>query len=88
MWLNAASSIKYPTAFGNERRVEITGEAYFEITHDAVRPFKVMIYPADGGAGRGGEVEVLGTHFNINAYGDGTDNSYDPVGRERSRSRR
>lgn len=71
VWLNAASSIKYPTAFaGNERRVEITGEAYFEITHDAVRPFKVMIYPADGGPGRGGEVEVLGTHFNINAYGD------------------
>ncbi|OQP45873.1 hypothetical protein A4H97_32040 [Niastella yeongjuensis] len=71
VWLNAASSIKYPTAFAaNERRVEITGEAYFEITHDIVRPFKVMIYPADGGIGRGGEVEVLGTHFNINAYGD------------------
>ncbi|AEW01223.1 hypothetical protein A4D02_32880 [Niastella koreensis] len=71
VWLNAASSIRYPTAFvGNERRVEITGEAYFEITHDAVRPFKVMIYPAEGATGRGGEVEVLGTHFNINAYGD------------------
>jgi transmembrane sensor len=71
VWLNAASSIKYPTAFaGNERRVEITGEAYFEITHDAAKPFKVMIYPANGATGRGGEVEVLGTHFNINAYGD------------------
>ncbi|MBO9203271.1 MULTISPECIES: FecR family protein [Niastella] len=71
VWLNAASSIKYPTAFsGGERRVEITGEAYFEIAHNAVKPFKVMIYPADGGTGRGGEVEVLGTHFNINAYGD------------------
>jgi len=74
VWLNAASSIRYPTAFtGNERRVEITGEAYFEITHDVVKPFRVLILPPNGGiegGGRGGEVEVLGTHFNINAYGD------------------
>jgi transmembrane sensor len=69
VWLNAASSIRYPTAFaGNERRVEVSGELYFEITKDN-KPFKVTIIPADGG-GRGGEVEVLGTHFNINAYGD------------------
>ncbi|OQP59247.1 hypothetical protein A3860_37985 [Niastella vici] len=71
VFLNAASSIRYPTTFsGNERRVEITGEAYFEIAHDAVKPFKVMVFPGEGGSGRGGEVEVLGTHFNINAYGD------------------
>ncbi len=70
VWLNAASSIRYPTAFaGNERRVEVSGELYFEITKNIEKPFKVTIIPADGG-GRGGEVEVLGTHFNINAYGD------------------
>lgn len=62
VWLNAASSIKYPTAFiGNERKVEISGEAYFEIVHNAA-PFKVSV--------NGMEVKVLGTHFNINAYND------------------
>lgn len=70
VWLNAASSIRYPTAFaGNERRVEVSGELYFEITKNIEKPFKVTIIPSDG-SGRGGEVEVLGTHFNINAYGD------------------
>lgn len=65
VWLNAASSIKYPTLFtGNERQVEITGEAYFEIAHNAAKPFKVFF------AGRSGQVEVLGTHFNINTYDD------------------
>jgi ferric-dicitrate binding protein FerR (iron transport regulator) len=63
VWLNAASSMRFPTAFkGNERKVEITGEAYFEIAKDAAMPFKVI-------AG-GGEIRVLGTHFNVNAYGD------------------
>jgi transmembrane sensor len=63
VWLNAASSIKYPTAFtGKDRKVEITGEAYFEIAHDASKPFKVRV--------NGMEVNVLGTHFNINAYHD------------------
>jgi len=63
VWLNAASSMRFPTAFkGNERKVEITGEAYFEIAKDASRPFKVMT--------GGGEVQVLGTHFNVNAYAD------------------
>ena len=63
VWLNAASSITYPTAFtGNERKVEITGEAYFEIAHDANKPFKVGL--------NGMEVKVLGTHFNINGYND------------------
>jgi transmembrane sensor len=43
VWLNAASSIKYPTTFsGNERKVEITGEAYFEVVHNAAKPFRVV----------------------------------------------
>lgn len=64
VWLNAASSIRYPTAFtGKERKVEVTGEAYFEVAKNAVMPFRVNI---DNRA----EVEVLGTHFNINAYRD------------------
>lgn len=64
VWLNAASSLRFPTAFpGKERKVEITGEAYFEIAKDASRPFRVNV------AGKQ-EVEVLGTHFNINAYSD------------------
>ena len=63
VWLNAASSLKYPVVFsGKERKVEITGEAYFEIAKDATRPFKVQLNQM--------EVEVLGTHFNINSYTD------------------
>jgi len=63
VWLNAASSISYPVAFaGNERVVEITGEAYFEVAKDAQHPFKVKVGNQT--------VEVLGTHFNINAYTD------------------
>jgi hypothetical protein len=63
VFLNAASSIRFPTAFtGNERNIEITGEAYFEVAKDAQKPFKVKV--------KGIEVEVLGTHFNINAYDD------------------
>jgi len=68
VWLNAASSIRFPTAFtGNERKVEITGEAYFEVAKDAAKPFRVEFDNQSGGKG---EVEVLGTHFNINAYPD------------------
>ena len=67
-WLNAASSIHFPAAFtGKERRVEITGEVYFEVAHDRSKPFKVEFSNA---AGRKGEVEVLGTHFDVNAYPD------------------
>ena len=63
VWLNAASSIKYPVAFiGNERRVELTGEAYFEVAHNAEKPFRVI--------SNGQTVEVLGTHFNVHAYND------------------
>ncbi|HWK06599.1 MAG TPA: FecR domain-containing protein [Puia sp.] len=63
VWLNAASSLKYPTIFsGKQREVEVTGEAYFEITADKTKPFRVLA--------NGMEVEVLGTNFNINAYND------------------
>ncbi|MET7000335.1 FecR family protein [Chitinophaga defluvii] len=62
VWLNAASSLRYPTVFtGKERLVEITGEAYFEVTKDVRQPFKVQIDEKTA-------VEVLGTHFNVNAY--------------------
>lgn len=63
VWLNAASSIRFPVFFaGNERRVEITGEAYFEVAKNISKPFKVKTTAS--------EIEVLGTHFNINAYED------------------
>jgi transmembrane sensor len=62
VWLNAASSLRYPTFFnGKERRVEITGEAYFEVAKNAQMPFKVSINKET-------EIEVLGTHFNVNSY--------------------
>jgi ferric-dicitrate binding protein FerR (iron transport regulator) len=68
VWLNAGASIRYPVAFtGNERMVEITGEAYFEVAHQATRPFYVHV---SGQKGNGMDVQVLGTHFNINAYPD------------------
>jgi transmembrane sensor len=63
VWLNALSSITYPLHFtGNERNVKISGEAYFEVAHNARMPFKVH-------AGNQ-TVEVLGTHFNIMAYAE------------------
>lgn len=63
VWLNAASSIKFPTAFtGAERKVEITGEVYFEVAHNAAKPFKVLSNKQ--------AIKVLGTHFNVNAYPD------------------
>ncbi|MDN5285390.1 MAG: FecR family protein [Mucilaginibacter sp.] len=63
VWLNAASSITYPTSFaGTNREVAITGEAYFEVAHNAAKPFRVK--------SNGQVIEVLGTHFNINAYTD------------------
>lgn len=64
VWLNAASSIRYPVAFtGNTREVNITGEAYFEVAADASKPFSVFFSEKS-------VVEVLGTAFNINAYAD------------------
>jgi len=63
VWLNAESSLKYPTAFiGTERRVEITGEAYFEVAHNSAKPFVVQKNAVS--------VKVLGTHFNVNGYDD------------------
>ncbi|WP_050982030.1 FecR family protein [Mucilaginibacter paludis] len=63
VWINAASALKYPTRFtGNYRTVELTGEAYFEVAKNKHLPFKVL--------SKGQVVEVLGTHFNINTYGD------------------
>jgi transmembrane sensor len=65
VWLNLGSSLTYPTAFaGSERKVSITGEAYFEIAPNAKMPFMV--------ACRDVTVRVLGTHFNVNAYEDET----------------
>ncbi|MDQ0107430.1 ferric-dicitrate binding protein FerR (iron transport regulator) [Chitinophaga terrae (ex Kim and Jung 2007)] len=68
VWLNAASSLKYPVAFnGTSRQVELTGEAYFEVASNAAMPFKVMV-PA--GQDNRMEVAVLGTQFNIMSYAD------------------
>ena len=68
VWLNAASSIRFPSYFkGNERKVEITGEVYFEVAKDAARPFRVEF---NNPLGEKGEIEVIGTHFNVNAYPD------------------
>jgi transmembrane sensor len=61
VWLNSESTLKYPTDFvGSERVVELTGEGYFEVAHRKGQPFKVITSKQT--------VEVLGTHFNINAY--------------------
>ncbi|HEY9262721.1 FecR family protein [Chitinophaga sp.] len=66
VWLNAASSLRYPTAFtGNARTVELNGEAYFEVAPDAGKHFHVKVM-----GNRAMEVEVLGTRFNINTYTD------------------
>lgn len=76
VWLNAMSSIRYPAFFtSDERRVEISGEVYFEVAHLTRKmnngekrvPFIVQVNALSGD---GGEIEVLGTHFNINAYND------------------
>lgn len=62
VWLNAETRLRYPVAFaGMERRVELTGEAYFEVSKDATRPFIVRA--------NGVDVRVLGTSFNVAAYG-------------------
>ena len=63
VWLNAASSLRYPVAFGiHERRVELTGEGYFEVSKSTVPFFVTIVHRF--------EVQVLGTHFNIMAYTD------------------
>ena len=63
VWLDAASSLVYPTAFtGKDRQVQLKGEAYFEIAEDKSKPFKVLVDDM--------QVDVLGTHFNVMAYDD------------------
>jgi Fe2+-dicitrate sensor, membrane component len=65
VWLNAGSSITYPVAFtGNERKVELNGEGYFEVAKDPSKKFIV--------AANGATTEVLGTHFNVMAYDNET----------------
>jgi len=67
VWLNAASSIKFPSDFkGANRVVELSGEAYLEVAKDKAHPFIVETAAANGTPAQ--RVEVLGTHFNINAY--------------------
>jgi transmembrane sensor len=61
VWLNAMSSLKYPVTFtGDERRVELSGEGYFEVAKNKNRPFLVTV--------NNSEVKVYGTHFNIMGY--------------------
>jgi ferric-dicitrate binding protein FerR (iron transport regulator) len=63
VWLNASTTLKYPVEFlGKERKVEISGEAYFEVAKDPSKPFLVETNQE--------MIEVLGTHFNVNNYGD------------------
>ncbi|WP_316817674.1 FecR family protein [Pedobacter nyackensis] len=68
VWLNSASTLKYPVDFkGKERKVELSGEAYFEVSSNKKMPFRVI---------SGSQViEVLGTHFNVNSYKD--DNNWE-----------
>jgi len=66
VWLNSKSSLRFPTSFtGTERKVQMTGEVYFEVAKNPKQPFKVQ----SGGT----EISVLGTHFNVMAYNDEAD---------------
>jgi len=68
VWLNAGSTLRFPTSFAEkERNVTLTGEAYFEVAKDKARPFLVTV---NTGSAAPMTVRVLGTHFNINAYPD------------------
>lgn len=71
VWLNATSSLKYPVSFAQkkQRHVQLTGEAYFEVAKNKDLPFVVTVSSSID-AKKEQEVEVLGTHFNINAYHD------------------
>ncbi|MDR6784069.1 transmembrane sensor [Pedobacter africanus] len=63
VWLNASSTLRFPAGFNREeRRVQLTGEAYFEVAHNKKLPFRVSFNDT--------EVEVLGTHFNISTFGN------------------
>ncbi|ARS40653.1 hypothetical protein CA265_13695 [Sphingobacteriaceae bacterium GW460-11-11-14-LB5] len=66
VWLNALSSLKYPTTFlGKYRMVELAGEGYFEVAKNKNKPFKLKTAKQ--------EISVLGTHFNVSAYADDTE---------------
>jgi len=68
VWLNADSYLKFPAGFTTSQRdVELSGEAYFEVAKNPAKPFKVKIISPSGDSSN---LEVLGTHFNVNAYGD------------------
>lgn len=71
VWLNAASSLRYPASFSTkkQRHVHLTGEAYFEVAKDKKRPF-IVTATAISGDKKQQHVEVLGTHFDINSYND------------------
>lgn len=64
VWLNAASSVKFPATFAElkNRVIELTGEAYFEVTKDKQHPFIVKTSTQ--------QIRVLGTHFNVKSYAD------------------
>jgi transmembrane sensor len=65
VWLNAISSLKFPTVFdGPDRTVDLTGEGYFDVAKNVGKPFHVRV--------NGVEVDVLGTEFDVNAYADET----------------
>ncbi|WP_346319550.1 FecR domain-containing protein [Chitinophaga sp. YIM B06452] len=60
VWLNAESSLRYPAAFAGSRQVSVSGEAYFEVSPSAAKPFQVNA--------EGVTTQVLGTHFNVNTF--------------------
>ncbi|MDB5021530.1 MAG: FecR family protein [Pedobacter sp.] len=63
IWINAVSSLKFPTTFsGKTRHIELDGEAYFEVAKNKSHPFEVLT--------RRQQVQVLGTHFNVSSYAD------------------
>ncbi|MDP9078899.1 MAG: DUF4974 domain-containing protein [Bacteroidota bacterium] len=63
VWLNSHSSITFPVAFtGDSRTVQVTGEVYFEVVHNILKPFRVSV--------KGQTIEDIGTWFNVNAYDD------------------
>lgn len=67
VWLNASTSLRFPTRFtGNERKIFLKGEAYFEVMENRQMPFHIEV-------GNDMKVEVLGTHFNIMSYEDEND---------------
>lgn len=71
VWLNAASSLRFPSSFsGDERKVEVDGEAYFDVAKDTAKPFRVLAITEGANEKRGTLIEVVGTQFNISAYRD------------------